>query len=688
MRKFYLCLAACLAAMSMPYAVAQDASGVKQVTLRTQSGRELWGNVVSESTPTSNGMYKFGVTSIDPKAMVTASKFVANAGSVYYNERFRFINADYTYAAQGSISANIFDYSVGENDVWTSSGTHKSVSVNMLGVETAFDRQTGKVYGEFYKDQSLSEMEFGVADYDALTRTTIGTATHKYVAIGLTSDLVMYGVATDGNLYSISTTDGTETLIGATGLTLINADGATYVQSGEIDQRDNTFYWAATDSEGKSGLYTVDLTTGVATLQSQFPNGERVYALTVPYPIAEDNAPSSVTNLKATFEGASTEGTVSFKTPAVTFAGELLEDDVEYYVVAGNDTIAHGTEAPGTKVSVPVTGTEKATNTYKAWAVNAAGAGPKKEVSVYVGLDTPSYTLSNVSLVADKETGELSLSWDELAGSHGGYVGDVTYAVLRNAVDTVATGLTETAFSEVLPAAADMASYYYKVEAQCGTKKVTGKSNAVVLGDHVSVPYSTDFSADTDFNVFTVVDANADNTSWKYYNYTPKSAQYSASYNYAADDWLITPPAKVVGGKSYNVKFSVKESNAKYINVVEVKYGEGNTAEAMSTAAFDNAIEVTAKEEAEYSFDVTPENDMLLSVGFHVTSEKAQGSLYITNFSIVENLNDAIRGIVTDSVRSNGVHAIDGRTVRRSGAGTEGLQPGLYIVDGRKVVVK
>ena len=688
MRKSYLSLVVGLASMSVSGMYAQAPSAMQQVKLTAANGMELWGNIVSTDYPKTNGMYKFDSNNIDPKAMVTSSKFIANAGSVYYDEHFRFIYADFTYAAQGSISSNIFDYTVGENDVWTSSGKHKTVPMNLVAVETAFDRKTGKVYGEFYTDQTLTTMEFGVADYDALTRTTIGTAQNKYVAIGLTSDLVMYGVATDGNLYRISTVDGTETLIGATGLTLLTADSTTYAQSGEIDQRDNTFYWAATDSTGNAGLYTVDLTTGAATQLSTFPAGNYVYSLTIPYPIAEDNAPGTVTNLKAVFDKDNTEGELSFKIPVVTYAGELLEGDVEYYVVSGTDTLAHGTEAAGVKVTVPVTGTEKTTNTYTVWAANAVGAGPKKQTSVYVGLDSPSYSLSGVNLEADKTTGLLTLTWEALTGSHGGYIGDVSYNILRNAADTVATGLTGTEFSETLATDSDMASYYYKVEAVCGTKKVTGKSNAVVLGDHVSVPYSTGFEAETDFNIYTVVNVNNDDYTWKYYGYSNPSAQYSASYDNDADDWLITPPIKVQGGKKYDVKFSARESNAKYVNKFLVKYGEGVTAEAMQSDAISDTISVTSKEYTDYTFSVNPENDMLLGVGFHVVSEKSNGSLYISNISIVEDTESAISDVRANTLSNNSIYSIDGRLVRSASNNTEGLSKGIYIMNGKKIVVK
>lgn len=688
MRKIYSCLALGLSVLPVIGAAAQTSQLQKQSILKVADGKELLGSILNKETPKKNGIYKFAIAQIDPKPVVTGSKVVANAGSVYFDGHFKYVYADYTYAAQGQTSANLFDYVVGENDVWTSTGSHKTVPVNLVAVETAFDKKTGKVYGVFYKDANLKDTEFGVADYNTLTRTTIGPATHQYVAIGLTADMVMYGIAADGNLYKIDTQTGSESLVGSTGLSLLDADGKVYAQSGEIDQRDNAFYWAATDAEGKSGLYTVNLDTGVATLLNAFPGNEQVYALTVPYPVAEDDAPSTVTNLKANFEKDNVEGTVSFKTPSVTFSGDVLSGDVDYYVVTGNDTIARGTKPAGTKVSVNVTGKNKATNTYTVWAANSYGAGPKRNIEVYVGLDNAKYSLSNVALEADAATGKTSLSWDELTGVHNGYIGDVSYSVLRNGTDTVAKNISENYFSEVVPVENGMTACFYKVVAKCGSSTASGKSNAVVLGDHFDVPFATTFDTENDFNVFTVSDANADGTTWKYNSYSQRSAQYSSSYTNEADDWLITPPVKVVSGKTYTVKFNVKENNAKYVNKLDVKYGYDNKVEALTYDALGKTLEVTDKEETTYSFDVQAEKDGKLSVGFHVISDKAMGSLHLTDFSVNESGTTAISDINTKSNTQFGsIYGIDGRRVN-SAVDASHLAKGLYIINNKKILVK
>lgn len=663
----------------------------KLTVMNASNGKQLWGSMVYSSawdagSTSDKGFYGFSVTAPDPTAYDKGSQKVANAGVTYTAGVFRYVNADYKYASKGSVSANLRGYKVDEETgTWTSTGSRVSLGVDMCGVETAFDRKTGKVYGVFYKDTELKDTEFGIADYDAKTRTTIGTATHSYVAIGLTSGLVMYGVASDGNLYKIDITTGDETLVGATGLTLTTADGTTYEQSGEIDQRDDTFYWAATDSEGKSGLYTIDLASGKATKVSDFPNNERFVGLCIPYPIAEDNAPGMVTNLKATFEKDNTTGTVSFKAPIVTYAGELLEGDVNYYVLAGTDTIT-GTASAGQKVSVTVTGSAKKNNTYTAWAANEYGAGPQKDVTAYVGLDTPK-AMDSVQVTVDETIGSVKLEWKEPEPTHDGYLGDISYLVIRNSADTIATGLTTTTFSETL-SVSELKAYRYAVVAQCGTNKTTAYAPMFKLGEYVNTPYTADFASEADFDIFTVIDANGDEKMWKYYAYGPNSAACTPNSSMDADDWLITPPIKSVAGHSYTVSFKASESNTKYTNKIEAKYGNDNTVAAMTGDGLA-VSEVTTTDATDFSFTIKPESGDRLYIGFHKVSEKANGTLYLYDIHVIDNDATGISSMVAGNASLAGnVYTLDGRLVKANATSLEGMSKGMYIINNKKVVVK
>ena len=92
--------------------------------------------------------------------------------------------------------------------------------------------------------------------------------------------------------------DGKETLVGSTGVTVKDSYGNYYQQSGEIDQKTNTFYWASIDQDGKSVLYTVDLATGRANKIGDMPAETQVLALTIPANTAAPEAPARIEDLK------------------------------------------------------------------------------------------------------------------------------------------------------------------------------------------------------------------------------------------------------------------------------------------------------------------------------------------------------------------------------------------------------
>lgn len=198
-------------------------------------------------------------------------------------------------------------------------GSTELEDITFIASETATHTATGITYGEFYNSDATGFV-LGTVDYATMSRKDFGTSENTYVALGVTADNVLYGVADDGNLYRISTDDGTETLIGSTGVTVSDSNGGHYGQSGEIDQKTGTFYWVCKDASKNTALYTVDLTTGAATKVADFGGQETIYGLTVPAAQAADDAPASVSGLETLFDNGSTTGYVGFTMPTETFA--------------------------------------------------------------------------------------------------------------------------------------------------------------------------------------------------------------------------------------------------------------------------------------------------------------------------------------------------------------------------------
>ncbi len=611
------------------------AAAAKSPRLDAAAGRELWGCVVSQSTwaagETAYGVYSFNASSpITVTAKALDDNMVASGGGALVDGIYHMV---YAVESWGFVFMTYYAF---DTSTWKQVAEKDIEDYAMYGKETAVATD-GTVYGEFY-DSDLWNLELGVVDYSTLTRTTIGTLTKTYAAMGITSGNKLYGVATDGNLYTIDTKTAEETLVGNTGVTIADEDGDYYEQSGEIDQKTNTFYWAAVDSEGKSALYTVNLETGAATKVDDFPAGEIVYALSIPEPPTEKGAPAAATDVAAAFENGSLTGTVSFTAPAKTFGGDDLTGQLDYYVVAGADTIGKGQTTAGAKTEAPVTVPAEGTVRFKVITANSTGESPKATVTLYVGYDSPEAS-GSVKLDADDNTGKMTVKWTApKTGVNGGYIGNLKYDVVRYPDSvTVATGLADTTFSETIEST-ELKAYTYGIVAVNGTKRgVEAASNKVVMGPGIVPPYANTFGSKDAFDFMTVIDANNDGCTWSLYTYSDGTgyARYSYSKTNKADDWLLTPPLKLETGKEYIVSFEAASYQSRYPESIEVKYGAGSDPTTYKGVLLE-PTKLYSAAYTTYSKAIVADADGSIKIGFHSISDPYLMYLMLRNITVSE----------------------------------------------------
>ena len=547
------------------------------------------------------------------------------------------------------------NYFAVDMDTWqVVEGPTQISDISLLAMETATDPIDGKVFGQFYTANGES-MEFGVIDYRTMTRTTVGPSVQSYVALGIAQDGFAYGVATDGNLYKIDCTSGTETLVGTTGVELLNADGKVYYQSGEIDPKTNVFYWAGSDKDGQNALYTVNLSTGMATKLRDMEAGN-MYQIAIPAPTAADDAPAAVENLTANFFEANLDGTVSFKMPTTTFDGvTTLTGDLEWFIYVNGIQIETGAASPGAEVTKNITVTE-GLNSIEAFAKGEKGNGPKVKVKKYIGYDQPNvptevkFTVDNARMATVKWTAPTG-------GVHDGFLGPLKYNVYRiSGTDTlnVATDITETSCQDQLPDGA-LKSYVYGVEAINNTQlSAMALSNNEIVGEAIEVPFFDDFL--TDIALYTVIDVNGDASTWTW-DKVDQASRYRYSTN-KGDDWLITPPIKLKAGKSYNVSFKTRANGGEYYpERLEVKWGKAATVAGMT----DEIIaETEIKSERYETFEktITPTEDGKYFFGFHAVSESDKFYLYIDSISIEQAAEQTAPAAVTNlkaTAAANGI---------------------------------
>ena len=573
------------------------------------------------------GVYAFTVAGSGPYALDSLKLNPAMAGiggaavvdGIYYK-----FYCNTLLLGWDMISANLFSYDITTWEPTETNGEDMSDHIDMFGTATC-QAPDGTVYGEFFT-AFLNGYEYGIVDYENKTRTVIGPAHLSMVAMGISGNGTWYGIASDGNLYTIDKETGAETLVGATGLTLEKSDGKYYLQSGAIDPKTDIFYWCPFTATKENGVYTVDLATGAATKIGNFEGGEaQVYDMIVAPTVAEEDAPAKATQLSATFTNGSTSGTIGFKAPTRNFADDAnLSGTLRYSVVLHKDTIASGTCKPGATVSTEVSVPE-GQHKFVVITANAAGPSPRASVSAYVGFDTPKAP-AKVSATWAADNTSAQVTWTPVnEGVHKGFLGPITYKVVRM------TGLDSTVVAEStssntvadtsIPTGGSLKNVRYIVRAVNGTKAGAWASSAGhAIGSPFTVPYVEEFTDSANVPLFTIINANNDNRTWYYYDDNPADPFMRILYNSAKamDDWLITPPISFEGGREYTLSFKSYGAE-KYVEKMQVKFGTANTVAGLTTEILP-ATEMRSDTVFHLSF--TPPADGIYYLGFHGCSDK------------------------------------------------------------------
>lgn len=608
----------------------------------------LWGHVLWASN-WSSGQSGYGLhyftnrTPLDLYQLPETNIYSAtmSAGGVFINGMFYYVN--YTVYSWGA-SRYLYTYDT-TTTPWTQVGGSVYLSDYYLFAPAgvAVDPTTNVAYGIFSTADG-SASEFSTVDYANRTRRAICTVNRNYVAFAINSLGECYAISTAGELYKLDKTTGASTLVGSTGVTVYDV-----VQSAAFDLKDDTLYWAAMTGSSAddcvSSLYTVDTTTGAATKIGDFSYNTQVSMLTVPKPVAEDDAPAAVTDLAAAFEGASTSGTVSFTMPTATFGDATLSGDLQYTLTIDDATPVSGTAAAGASVTVPVTVPSSGRYKFVVSTSNDAGKSPDASLSVYVGYGVP-YIPSGLNLTIDAETGLAELTWHKAAMVQGqdGYLGDITFDVVRYPDNVVvAKGISEPSFSEMLSTTA-LKAYYYGVRQVNGDMKSNEEySNCVAIGSVVELPFREDFNKEESYNFWTAVSGEADrDAAWEWDTDIGADgidgvAKCTTMMNPTNDDWLISPPIAMEAGRQYQLSFNLRCGYKGYVEAIEVKMSSSGTDPADFTTVILEPFEFSddSEEGTTYTASFSAIADGEYRIGFHSMSAPNNLNFFLDDVEIV-----------------------------------------------------
>ena len=448
-------------------------------------------------------------------------------------------------------------------------GTDKK-SYSLLSSTMAYNPIDNNTYSLQYND-GMSGMDWCIYndEYDEMDKIAAFRGKYNVLTLAAVPDGGMFFINWLGDLYRIDRKTARPTLVGTTGVQPVM-----YSQSMVYDGRTGLFIWAAQTETG-SELYAVNPETAETSLIGRFNKNEQIVALKVDENAAKDGAPAMAEGLNLVFDAdGSLGGKIEFTVPRLTYGGAALGDAMLNVWLDG-ENLKGVPAVPGEKVSIPVTLSEG--NHYVAVNTsNGTGYSPLASIRKYAGYDTP-LPVGDVNFAYDADAGKNTVSWNApAAGVNGGYLdkANIRYTVVRMPDSvTVADNYAQTVFTETTPEA--MHNYSYRVYAtNNGKRGEYAESERIICGDAFTAPYSQSFAdASVLGEFFTVVDANADNNTWRTGFNDDVRIDISAYSFPTGDDWLITPAISLDGGVKYRYTINMKTFTNGYPESFEVYVG-------------------------------------------------------------------------------------------------------------------
>lgn len=462
------------------------------------------------------------------------------------------------------------------------------------------------------------------------------------VALACNKSGQIYGIAEDGNLYTIDKQTGTPSLVGSTG------QKPSYLQSAAYDYRSGKIVWAACLESQETKLFEVDPATGTAELIGDMPDREQMVGLYCIMPPVAEGAPAAVADLKVDFVGAGLDGTISFTIPTVTFGDLPLTGEVNVSVLVDGVEIKTDTKNPGEQCSY-VYAFAEGSHEVSVVLSNAEGEGDAAYCSVFAGTDIPA-AVTDLSLSVSDD-GTATLTWKApQKGINGGYVDEegIVYKIMRYPDATlVDDSFAGTTYTEKLPNV--LAAYSYQVTA-CydGKEGGTATSAKVVFGDACDIPYFQDFETPESVDLFTIIDNNKDGKTWKWEeSYSSNHMAYSYNMKLPADDWLMTPKLKLKAGIMYKLSYKVCASSSYNAERIKVTMGKEPNV-ASQTIVLKEAEDVTSYnyETREARFAVNEDGNY--TIGFQACSDANKMTLELDDIMVEEIGLSGIPAAVSD----------------------------------------
>lgn len=607
----------------------------------------LYGSIIySDSWANLDTEPPYGVYSFQPTSPISFSEICIhpnlyiNGGGCYSDHRLHYrlwaFSDDYSTFYNYYVVLNTDDWSYAQDPILTN--VDETIAFDMT-----YDPIGKTLYSIAWGPYDSGKCDFCRVDMATGETSKISTLP-EMACIAANNFGEIFAVSiTDGILYKLDKTTGEATRIGATGLS------PKYSQSATVDPETNIIYWAETNSDDTAALYTLNTTTGAAERVSAMPASEEITALFIEAPTRGLDAPAALSNVILSYQAGTS--TIDFRAPQTAFDGTALTGNITTKIYIDGVLANEESVAPGANVSFSAI-VAAGEHTIVAFAENSVGCGPKEVRTQWAGNDAPAAVGNLLLEIAD---GVATLTWDAPAqGLHGGMVDreSLRYKVVRYPdATTVATDLTETTFTETLPAG--IANYYYTVTATTADGEGgTATSNSCFTGTAFTLPYFEPFDTENAVLGYTIVDANKDGNTWAWKtNWQAMACRFSKES--VADDWLITPPIEYKSTSSYRLTFKARAFDSESPERFEVALGTTTSPSDLRTTLIPTKS-ITDDNFETFTADFTVPADGIYHIGIHCTSPIDNYYLIVDDIKIEEKANANCPATVTDLTATAG----------------------------------
>lgn len=463
--------------------------------------------------------------------------------------------------------------------------------------------------------------------------------------------------------------------------------------------------WSGVFKDGTTALYGIDPVEKTCELVTKLENGVYFSMFAFGEQLDVATIPGKPTDMKLDIKPGSSEGSLEFKMPTTTAAGEKITRTMTYKVQIDSepDIIqASGCEA-GSNVKLHIGPLANGKQTIKVWAELDGVPGPESVVSQFIGNDTPMATLLVSLYEVDMK---LTAQWEPVTeGVNGGYLDleKLSYNVYLNG--ELKANTKEIIWEYQLPADAELQGYNVTITAICNGLESSGTvSNSVACGQPMTPNvYIAPTAAESALMTY-IGDGEA---KWKY-NDSYEPAVFSSGSHYVSEEplntWMFLPPIKLKAA-SEGGKYSISCKSAVMWDFRDKDYftvyiGKENTVEAMTKEIVERQ-NPTLKwpENSQVEKEFTVDESGVYYIGFHCTSEPSQSGALVWDIAVNDLNGGGVAAAPCEAFRvSSGIgfvdvftqaevtveiFAIDGRLVASTkvdGNGQIALPAGIYVL--------